>query len=80
MPHNAFWTARQVFFLWGVDIGQKTCIMRLEISNYSLRTGEKQRGGFPMNNKAAWNMLKRRLLNVWLPAALIVLVLVCSAQ
>ena len=33
-----------------------------------------------MNNKPAWNMLKRKLLDVWLPAALIVLVLVCSAQ
>ena len=33
-----------------------------------------------MNNKAAWSILKRRLLNVWLPAAFIVLVLVCSAQ
>ncbi len=33
-----------------------------------------------MNNKAAWNMLKRKLLDVWLPAALIVLALICSAQ
>ena len=33
-----------------------------------------------MNNNTAWNMLKRKLLDVWLPAALIVLVLVCSAQ
>lgn len=33
-----------------------------------------------MNNKAAWNMLKRKLLDVWLPAALIVLVLVCTAR
>ena len=33
-----------------------------------------------MNNKAAWNMLKRRLLNVWLPAAVVVLVLFCTAR
>ncbi len=33
-----------------------------------------------MNNLAAWNILKRKLLDVWLPASLIVLVLVCSAQ
>ena len=32
-----------------------------------------------MNNKAAWNMLKRKLLDVWLPAAVLVLVLVCTA-
>lgn len=33
-----------------------------------------------MNNRAAWNMLKRKLLDVWLPAALIVLVLVCTSR
>lgn len=33
-----------------------------------------------MNNKAAWNMLKRRLLNVWLPAAVMALALVCTAR
>ncbi len=32
-----------------------------------------------MNNKAAWNMLKRKLLDVWLPAAVLVLVLLCTA-
>ena len=33
-----------------------------------------------MNDSAAWNMLKRKLLNVWLPAAVMVLVLVCTAR
>ena len=33
-----------------------------------------------MNNKAAWNMLKRKLLDVWLPAAVIVLVLVYTVR
>ncbi len=33
-----------------------------------------------MNNKAAWNMLKRKLLDVLLPAAVIVLVLVCTTR
>ncbi len=33
-----------------------------------------------MNNKAAWNILKRKLLDVWLPAAVIVLLLVCTAR
>lgn len=33
-----------------------------------------------MNNKAAWNMLKRKLLNVWLPAAVIVLAIMLTAR
>ncbi len=33
-----------------------------------------------MNNRAAWNMLKRKLLDVWLPSAVIVLVLVYTAR
>lgn len=33
-----------------------------------------------MNEKAAWNMLKRKLLDVWLPAAVVVLMLVCTAR
>ena len=33
-----------------------------------------------MNNRAAWNRLKRNLLDVWLPAAFIVLLLVCTAR
>ena len=33
-----------------------------------------------MDNRAAWNMLKRKLLDVWLPAAVIVLVMVLASR
>ncbi len=32
-----------------------------------------------MNNRAAWDMLKRKLLNVWVPAASILLAAVLTA-
>lgn len=33
-----------------------------------------------MDNKAAWDMLKRKLLNVWLPAASILLAAILTAN
>ena len=33
-----------------------------------------------MNNNTAWNMLKRKLLTVWLPAAVIVLGMVLVSR
>ena len=32
-----------------------------------------------MNSKAAWNMLKRKLLGVWLPTAGVILLILLSA-
>ena len=54
--------------------------MRLEIFNRISPVSEVGRKEVPMNNKAAWNMLKRKLLNVWLPTAVIMLVLVCTVR
>lgn len=33
-----------------------------------------------MSNQAAWNMIKRKLLNVWLPTAVIVLTLALTSR
>ena len=32
-----------------------------------------------MNNKVAWNMLKRKLIGVWLPAAGVILLILLTA-
>lgn len=33
-----------------------------------------------MNSKAAWNMLKRKLLSVWLPTAGVILLIILGVQ
>ena len=33
-----------------------------------------------MNNSAAWNMLKRKLLGVWLPVAVVVFLMILTAS
>ena len=35
--------------------------------------------GTNMNNSAAWNMLKRKLLTVWLPAAAVMVLSVLAS-